>query len=360
MNRIPFDESELQVVGEMPGRNGPPLPVWNVPVSPRENMIAAYQKEPCYQPAFHDVRIFCPKVIPDNVARGFLAEAQPAPEAEFGGPDMFGIEWEYVPVAGGSMVRPGNPLMSDANEWHDKLVWPDIESWDWEGSARENDDVYLKEDRFNMVWILNGAWFERLVSFMNFENAAVALIDEEQTDAVKALFEKTTGLMNRIIDRICKTYRNIDGICVHDDWGSQYAPFFSEQVARELFLPFMKTTVDCIHANGKFADLHSCGHIEDRIGCIVEAGWDSWSPMPMNDTQELYRKYGDRILLGVNPDPFSGDAPEEDIRAAARGYAEQFCCPGKPSQISMYGTDAMHPVYRETLYRLSRRQYLVS
>ena len=31
---------------------------------------------------------------------------------------MFGIEWEFVPQAGGSMVRPGNPpwmtLMSGA------------------------------------------------------------------------------------------------------------------------------------------------------------------------------------------------------------------------------------------------------
>ena len=29
---------------------------------------------------------------------------------------MFGIEWVYVDVAGGSMVEPGAPLMKDANE----------------------------------------------------------------------------------------------------------------------------------------------------------------------------------------------------------------------------------------------------
>jgi hypothetical protein len=27
---------------------------------------------------------------------------------EGGGKDMFGIEWEFIPVAGGSMVRPAN------------------------------------------------------------------------------------------------------------------------------------------------------------------------------------------------------------------------------------------------------------
>jgi hypothetical protein len=31
---------------------------------------------------------------------------------------MFGIEWEYVPQVGGSMVRPGKPFVEDANEIH--------------------------------------------------------------------------------------------------------------------------------------------------------------------------------------------------------------------------------------------------
>ena len=44
--------------------------------------------------------------------------------ANYGGPDMFGIEWEYVPVAGGSMVRPGTPLLEDANDWNQILKLP--------------------------------------------------------------------------------------------------------------------------------------------------------------------------------------------------------------------------------------------
>lgn len=51
-----------------------------------------------------------------------------------------------VPTADGSMVRPGKPFLSDANEWYDKLLWPDIESWDLEGSAEENNGTYLNPD----------------------------------------------------------------------------------------------------------------------------------------------------------------------------------------------------------------------
>ena len=47
---------------------------------------------------------------------------------------MFGVDWEYIPVAGGSMIRPGKPLLKDANEWYEKVKFPDIESWDWENN----------------------------------------------------------------------------------------------------------------------------------------------------------------------------------------------------------------------------------
>jgi hypothetical protein len=36
------------------------------------------------------------------------------------------------------MVRPGKPFIEDANEIKDKVVWPDIDAWDWEGCAKAN------------------------------------------------------------------------------------------------------------------------------------------------------------------------------------------------------------------------------
>ena len=107
---------------------------------------------------------------------------------------MFGVPWVYVPVVGGSLEDPNVPhLMEDANDWEKVIKFPDIDSWDWEGSRRENKE-YLNTGMWNMFYLMNGAWFERLISFMGFENACMALIDEEQEDAVKALFTKTTEL----------------------------------------------------------------------------------------------------------------------------------------------------------------------
>lgn len=64
-----------------------------------------------------------------------------------------------------------------------------------------------------------------------------------------------------MIDK-CVRYYDVDGFCIHDDWGSQRAPFFSEAAARDIILPEMKRFTEHVYSYGKFVELHSCGHVE--------------------------------------------------------------------------------------------------
>jgi hypothetical protein len=309
-------------------------------------------RKPVWQITNCETKIFSPSVYPDNMARGFIVQQNIPDPSTFGGPDIFGIQWEYVPVTGGSIVQPGVPFMRNANEWKARLKWPDVDAWDWEGSAREN-EAFLNDGAMVMHWILNG-YFERLISFMGFAEAAVAMIDEEQQDAVKELYERLTDLYIRIVDKHIDYY-HAEAFTVHDDWGSQMAPFFSPAVTAELLVPAMRRLTDHIHARGAIADFHSCGHIEQQVPNMIAAGWDSWSGMAMNDTQGLYEKYGDQIILGVVPDQFDpATTPEEEQRAAAREFAKKFCNPHKPCLFNMYGAAVLTPAYREELYKLSR------
>ncbi|MFZ7121422.1 MAG: methyltransferase [Eubacteriaceae bacterium] len=274
---------------------------------------------------------------------------------EFGGIDMFGIEWVYIDIAGGSMVEPGKPLLADANEWYDKLVWPDVDSWDWEGSAKANEN-YLNRDTFVIPTIFTG-YYERLISFMDFDGAIMALIDEDQMDAVKELFEKLTDLYIEIVDKFIE-YFDIDGINVHDDWGAQKAPFFSPATAMEMLVPAIKRFTDYVHSKGLYADLHSCGNLELQVPSIIAAGWDSWTPQPMNDTHMLYEKYGDKIIIAVIPTQFDPlTTSEEEQRVAAKEFAEKFCKPTKPAMINLYGAEVLTPAYREELYKQSRIKF---
>jgi len=350
---IPFDPKELEVIEMKPGFFGAQIPVYNYPVSPREAVIATYKRKPIWQLTGSEQGFFTPKVYPDNVARAFVFDANHMTPEQGGGKDMFGIEWEYVPSAGGSMVRPGKPFLSDANEWYEKVVWPDIDSWDWEGEAKKNEG-YLKSDTFNMCSMLNG-WFERLVSFMDFESAALALIDEEQKDAVKDFFDKLTDLYIQIYDRHMTYFPDIDGFSVHDDWGSQRETFFSPDVAEEMIVPYMRRLTDFIHSKGRFCDFHSCGQNLRQVPNMIKAGWDSWSGQPMNDTEKAYELYGDKILIGVYPVELSPTASEEEQRASARAYADKFCNPDKPSILN--GGFNLPAAFREELYKHSRINY---
>ena len=354
-----FDPSELKVVSEIPSFfGGPATPVYNYPVTPKEAYAGMLSGKPVWEPTTIETRLFCPKIIPDNIARAQVFDGSPFNAlTDGGGKDMFGVEWEYVAQVGGSMVRPGNPLLEDANEWREKLVWPDIDAWDWEGSAKFSNDAYVDCDKYVNVWFLNG-WFERLISFMEFDGAIMAMVDEDQKDAVKELFDKLTDLYIRIFDKFITYFPKIDGFLIHDDWGSQRETFFSPAVCEEMIVPYMKRATDFIHSKGKTAELHSCGQILKQVPNMIAAGWDCWTPQPMNDIRKIYELYGDKIVIAAMPDEFDPrTTSEEEQRAFARKFADEYCRPEKPTYTNFSAIPMLTPAFREELYIQSRKNY---
>lgn len=358
---IPFQPEELHVDKISTSLRGSPIPIFTFPVSMKEGWRRmALEKKPVWMCTGVEVFNFYPDIIPDNRARGFVNDGgMQLDDAEKGGKDMFGVEWVFVPVAGGSMEKPGAAhLFADANDWEEKLVWPDVDAWDWEGCSRRNKE-FLNNGKFNYLTLLNGFGFERLISFMGFEDAAVALVDEEQEDALLALLDRTSDLYCKIVDKCCK-YFDIDGFLVHDDWGTQRAPFFSFEAGRKLIVPAMKKVTDCIHDHGKVAELHSCGCNELQIENFIAGGWDIWSPMAnINNTQKLFQQYGDQIIIGVTPDAYDLEKDsEETIRSKARDFVARFCSdPNKVCVVNRYFSPYIQGAYAEELYKASRQVY---
>lgn len=352
-----FNEKELEVKAETFGLYGP-VPLYNYPVSIAEGYMAALKdRKPIWQITGLENQVFTPSIIPDNVARAFVFEAKPFDADNCGGgKDMFGIEWEYVPQVGGSMVRPGNPFMEDMYDWKEKIVWPNPDEWDWEGSAELNKD-YVNTGNNIQVWFQTG-WYERLISFMEFENAIMALFDEDQQELILEFFDKLADLYIKIIDNYVKYFPQIGTFYMHDDWGSQKETFFSPALVEKMIVPSMRKVTDHIHSLGRVAELHSCGQIMKQVPNMIKAGWDSWSGQVMNDTQALYEQYGDQIMIGVIPDQFDpATTTEEEQRAMAREFAEKFCNPEKPCVVNLYGTACFTPAYREELYKQSRIRF---
>ena len=342
MNRIPFSEDELKLAGEYPGPfpGMPPLPKYNTPVTPAENYELIIKGDrPLWLPGMNDINMVMGTFLPDNEAR------------MKGGRDFFGLEWVFVPVATGATRKPGDPHITDMNTWKEKIQFPDLDSYDWE-SLKES--IKPDDDRVSFVTILNGI-FERLISLMDFDGAAMALIDEDQEGAILDFFDVQADFYCKLVDKYVE-YGNPRIISFHDDWGSQRAPFFSPATVRKMILPSLKKVLSHIREKGCFVDMHSCGKTEMLAPIYIEAGVQSWTPQPMNDHKMLYDNYGDKLLLGVSPPDIDPEAPEEELYARLKEWVEYFCQPGKPPVsifvLSMH--KKIHPKLNEAIYKLSR------
>ena len=357
LTRVPFHSNEItdKFVQNRMNR----FPVFNYPISPLENWMAMSRGEaPLWMPMTSDYRDYDPRIDPDNIARGNVFDADGSMDpSQFGGPDIFGVVWDYIPQAGGSMVRPGTPLLKDANDWERVLKFPDIDSWDWAGSAQRNRQMFEEnKDYFQGIILLNGFLFERLISFMDFEGAALAIIDEDQKEAVKAM---CTAILERVyfpyLDHIKKYYPLINRVFLHDDWGGQRAPFFSLHTVREMFVPIMRRFADRCEELGLVFELHSCGLNEMLVPGYIEGGVKTWNGMDINNKKMLYEQYGDKIILGVDPPKIATDpkATKEQIEAAAKEVCQFYIRDGKCHVVA--SLRRVVPYYVQCLYQYSRQ-----
>lgn len=360
MNSYPFSEKEF-IRGKTRFLFGCELTELDTPITPKENMLLALDtKKPLWFPSTFDIGYLFPKCVPDNPAKGNVSDEKLPPE-QLGGKDMFGIEWEYVPKVGGSTTRPGHPLLEDANDWPEKVVFPTkevIDSWDWEGSRERCMKNMRKKDLWEVV-ICTG-FYERLISFMDFEEAAVAMIDEDQQDAVKALYDKLADLYIMLLDKYIEVFgEKIEAVCLHDDWGHQRNPFFSLDLVREMVVPYMKKVTDYAHSKGLRTECHSCGKVDALIPAYIEAGFEMLECQPILDFETVVPKYGDRLLFHYPPAnaPQDINAPAEEHIKAAREFVQKTIDWGYPVMMDNYYAPLLNPLYTDEVYRYSRQRY---
>ena len=186
---------------------------------------------------------------------------------------------------------------------------------------------------------------------MDFGGAAMALIDEDQEDAILSFFDAQAGFYCSLIDKYLE-YSDIKMLSFHDDWGSQRAPFFSPATIRKMILPSLKKILSHARNKGLYIEIHSCGKNQMLAPIYIEAGVQAWNPQPMNDIDMLYEEYGKDLMLGVMPPQVAPDAPEEEIHASLEGFIEKYCRPGAhPVTVFSLGG---HPKQIEAIYKLSR------
>lgn len=350
-----YSENDMKVIGKYSPElmKADAIPQYNTPISAKENYYRMFRKnEDCeWIPAHCDCINFNPIIIPDCKARGMVNEVYQLEEGQKGGKDMFGMDWIYEESVGGSMVKAGQYLFEDANDWKEYVVFPDLEKWDWEGCAERNRGIYFDTDRVTEYVQFTGL-FERLISFMTMENALIALMDEDQQDAVKELFENLCVFYDNLIEHL-HHYFHIDMFQFHDDWGSQRGPLINPETIREMIAPYMKRIVDSCHKRGILFDFHSCGKNETLVPIMIECGMDQWGGQAINDFDFIYEQYGDRLVIGITPYECRSEENVEKAELLAEEFVADYAAHFQKKPFFAVLRRAI-PEYREALYKYSR------
>ena len=191
---------------------------------------------------------------------------------------------------------------------------------------------------------------------MDFGPAAYALMNRKTKDDVKELMDKIADLWIDVVDHVYKYYGDlVDGITIHDDWGAQDGPFFNERIVREMLVPYMKKVTDHIHSLGYITNLHSCGKVERLIPCMIEAGWDCWDGMAINDYHLIYEQYGDKLLMNVPANDCPANADDETQKEWAAKFVEEFAIKEKPAALSHYNDPGLP--FDFEVYKLTREKF---
>lgn len=231
---------------------------------------------------------FTPECIPDVVAQGFG-----------GGLDAFKVKWipdESAPDLP-AFVEPGFILLDDICDWND-LEFPDVDSWDWEENGMQYREFYKDDDRLKRGILLSG-FFERLISVMGFEGAALAMLEEP--DEVRALFEALADINIEIINHYIDDF-GCAAVMLHDDWAAQKAPFFSPDLTMEIVMPALKRVVDHAHSRGILFTMHSCGNGLGHIPAMKAAGVDGWqAQFGAFDMDEALKEIDNAFVLETYP-----------------------------------------------------------
>ena len=283
-------------------------------VTRRENILRVYRHEmPWFIPSFFDMDFCIPSVLEEG------------PRGPGASRDGWGVTWLLLDGQPGPIQDEKVPVvLPDVTAWREKVHFPDITTYDWEGWAEKDTAKWDRENKASTIMMVNGLW-ERFYALCGFENALCNLLVEPEESAalIDAIADHKIGYMTYL-----KKYYRPDKITMHDDYGTEKTLFMSADTWREIIKPALKKVVDACHGLGMIYEHHSCGYIAPLMDDFIELGIDAWNPVQYtNDPDTLFEKYAGKItFVGAFNDRIHVDpsATEEDNHRAIDHAVETY------------------------------------
>ncbi len=288
----------------------PKEPIEQREISVRDNYIrCAKGQQPYWMPAyFYESNIVWPDAM----------EEHPVPEVD--GYDWWGVYWMMVESAGGMITKPDTRTITDFAKWKEEVEWPDLSLVDFKTDGQKIQKM-LDPERPHIYECVEGI-FERLHEMIPFEESLMAFYEEPEL--LEEFFQKMADYKIESTEKVLKYYGRVDGVLYHDDWGTQRAGFFSNEMFREQIMPATKRFLDYLKNNVEFIELHSCGKNIQYVPMMLEMGIDMWTPqLFINEPDYLHATYGKEMTFTF-PLMLDPSWQETEIREAVRGFVDHF------------------------------------
>jgi uroporphyrinogen decarboxylase len=114
--------------------------------------------------------------------------------------------------------------------------------------------------------------WERLQFLRGTVNAMLDVMEPDSPD-LRGLLARIHGFYLRELEFWVRT--DVDSIMFMDDWGAQSQLLIPPPIWRTLFRPLYRDYCDLAHSHGKFAFMHSDGHIAAIYPDLIEVGVDA-------------------------------------------------------------------------------------
>jgi len=202
--------------------------------------------------------------------------------------DEWGCKWHAAEDGVAGEVKQ-HPLTDISNVKNLAAPYEILDGADFESADR----MCAQTENFTLAWTTVRP-FERMQFLLGTENLFVELMYGS-----KDLYQLRKILHDFYMEEIKRWVQtDVDGISFMDDWGSQQSLLISPRLWREFFKPLYKDYCDLIHSKGKYAFMHSDGHIAQIYPELIEVGIDALnSQLFCMDIEDLGKKHKGKITF---------------------------------------------------------------
>ena len=230
-------------------------------------------------------------------------------------------EWgcAFTNIHGGVIGEVREPRLSEISKWRSVVPPWELLPDDRNAARDAVNRACADSDRFVLAGCLPRPW-ERFQFIRGSEAAMMDVMFPEEGAA--DLLAIIHGYYLAELEFWLTT--DVDAIWFMDDWGAQSQLLIPPPVWRELFKPLYRDYCDAAHGSGKFAFMHSDGHITEIYDDLVEIGVNALnSQLFCMDLDVLARKAKGRLTFWgeidrqhvlPSPDPQAG---RDAVRAVA-------------------------------------------